>query len=581
MMFCSGKDLQSNGTEQPNVTDGPAASSDFQQGSVNEDYSKPTAEEVSCKENSSLLHECSKGMEQCMQVPYDQELTEKVKRSSNSSAKNCGFMEMRKKNRTPSKNDDGAKNLRIRESTNEVGKLFDDNSVNFEEILRSHGVLKNTTFSKTSNLDRMLATESRMSSIRSKLTLSVATTNPTLATRSSPNRTDLQWLSNHTSPMNAIKSPTFSMADISVIIPPSMAAGHCESNSLKFNADFSETELQSDLADVLLEGATNVPLKNSAEKSKSKITSSLDSNGNAEIDGNSILKTKNCHKRNRKVNLSSLSGTEDQIDEKCKKNPTTHSTNKTVNKCFDNMKSPSDQKISDHGKHFQKDVKGQNNGLEKISTCTIANSGTSASCVVCTVKNASGDCNNDSRLNLSSPDDTKTELNELAEWKFVESARNKQKRKQTRTIKSNSIPPASNVSMRHTSQVSTHPKKNRNIEKTSSHQTTTLQSSKSVTLSSGQQAVACASLNLPVEATTSRKIMLRVDEKSSVGSADVMLVPVANENGLKPDDLTRTNPKVVQNVVTSIYPSFIIICSFNCMLQGIAISNFLFHIVSI
>ena len=411
------------------------------------------------------------------------------------------------------------------ESANAAVSVEVKGSVDSDGIFRNHDVFKNSAFSKTSNLDRLSVNESKMSSLRSHLPLTVTDPTLTRAIRSNSSRSDFRWLSGRAA-VNSIKSPTFSMADIAVIVPPNITADCAEENACRE----SNVMLVDSPCQII---STNN--KSKLEHSETNIYSDDDAacrDINEESEGNirGTAESLSAYENIPKSTTSVLSSNDPLTDIK-KTQPSN-----TKNKTFNNRKTGSVRKNSAE-KRCQEAELNLSCGVRSLPTCKNANSNASTQngCVYID-KHVTVDYNNDSNINLSLNNGAETEASEQMEWKYVESTRNKQKRRQARSCKYISTP-LSVIPFSHANTRSTNPRKSsRNIKKPALRaKVTEQQPSKTNVHYSVQQPVA-TSLSSERAAASSKSTL--VVEKSSLHSTDVMQVPAANENCVKSDTCT-------------------------------------------
>ena len=125
-------------------------------------------------------------------------------------------------------NEKATKLADVRESSiATINGYLDKISSNFDDIFRTHqqSVLGSNSLTKTTKLDRLLATESRMSSLKKHLSFPVSSSS-TMSNRKA-SQAEMKSMSS-ASDINALKSPTFSMADITVVVPQTVKAAESE-----------------------------------------------------------------------------------------------------------------------------------------------------------------------------------------------------------------------------------------------------------------------------------------------------------------------------------------------------------------
>ena len=382
---------------------------------------------------------------------------------------------------------------------------------------RNHSALRSLTFSKISTLDRLMASELSSQYFRKHPSSFVsATAAPTLPSHTSPSPSDINWFSSASKSLSVMSRPTFSVADITVIVPSNMSMNND-------NAYETPTE-----AELLFETSSQEEHRKSIRVIPGE---------NRKNSSESLTKIKR-DKRNKPACASASMLAKDETKEDCETVSTTKNGSGKLSDC--------------------KEHKATEKAEENIATCLlkprqslVPSNSPENDCTnhrrdqgfVHGSKNADDDVHNDWSVNSSLSIVTENTMVNT-EWRYVESSRNKQKRKQSHILKSIASQPAV-LSERRKSSVANGELKKIQIQgseksATSSVTTPSINHSK---VTSYRHIESRSQANRPVTSEKVTLVVVECEDELHI-AADVMQVPVLHKSQLSSKANARESPKV-------------------------------------
>lgn len=262
----------------------------------------------------------------------------------------------------------------------------------------------NNDLSSTSSFDKLLRSESKRFGLPSHLSLCLTNATDSVTTRATSVLSKANWLSSHKRNIGALMSPTFSMADIAIIVPDNLQTDHS-----------SETLFQ------LMEDALDaLPQQSSAVQEGAREEKLGENECNDVIDTNTndfVNKTKS---EDEKVN-NTLFPSCSQVNSLCDPLINGHDNqNKTK---LTNFKTEENLVKETESFEFGCD----RTALINNKNFSIINTESNSSCLKATRKS----------FNCDEIEDN------VSEWQFVENTRSKQKRRHNQTTKATTSQPTS------------------------------------------------------------------------------------------------------------------------------------------